>query len=484
MTDTVSSPALKVVGQRPIRPDGADKVTGRANFGADLRLPGMLTGGVKRSPHAHARILRIDTAAARALPGVKAVVTAADFPEPGNEEVEAGEGAATLRALSENCMARDKVLYVGHAVAAVAATTSDVLREALALIRVEYEVLAHVIDVEAAMAPDAPLLHDDLFTKGEVPRPTTPSNIAEKIQLGRGDPKAGFAQADVVVQGRYVTAPVHQGYLEPHACVASAGVDGQNQIWVSTQGQFAVRAMCSRLLGIALRDLRVTPAEIGGGFGGKTTVYLEPVALALSQQCGRPVRMVMSRAETFEASGPTSGTVIEVRLGAMRDGRLVAAELTLKYQAGAYPGSPVGAGCMAALACYDIEHVAITGYDVVSNRAKVAAYRAPGAPMAAFAVESAIDDLARELALDPLDLRILNAVKPGAKAVYGATFREIAFIDTLQAIRAHPHYRAPLGPNQGRGVACGFWFNVGGESSAAPSSPVTPTSAARGPRWR
>ena len=467
MTDTVSSPALKVVGQRPIRPDGADKVTGRANFGADLRLPGMLTGGVKRSPHAHARLLRIDTTAARALPGVKAVVTAADFPEPGNEEVEAGEGAATLRALSENCMARDKVLYVGHAVAAVAATTSDVLREALALIRVEYEVLAHVIDVEAAMAPDAPLLHDDLFTKGEVPRPTTPSNIAEKIQLGRGDPKAGFAQADVVVQGRYVTAPVHQGYLEPHACVASAGADGQNQIWVSTQGQFAVRAMCSRLLGIALRDLRVTPAEIGGGFGGKTTVYLEPVALALSQQCGRPVRMVMSRAETFEASGPTSGTVIEVRLGAMRDGRLVAAELTLKYQAGAYPGSPVGAGCMAALACYDIEHVAITGYDVVSNRAKVAAYRAPGAPMAAFAVESAIDDLARELALDPLDLRILNAVKPGSKAVYGATFREIAFIDTLQAIRAHPHYSAPLGPNQGRGVACGFWFNVGGESSAA-----------------
>ena len=467
MNDAVSAPRLQVVGQRPIRPDGADKVTGRANFGADLRLPGMLTGRVLRSPHAHARILSIDTAAARALPGVKAVVTAADFPEPGNQAVEAGEGAATLRALSENCMARGKVLYVGHAVAAVAATSADIAEAALGLITVRYEVLPHVIEVEAAMAPDAPLLHDDLFTKGVTPRPSAPSNIAEKISLGRGDAAAAMASAEVVVSGRYVTAPVHQGYLEPHACVASAGADGQCQVWVSTQGHFAVRAMCAGLLGIELRDIRVTPAEIGGGFGGKTTVYLEPVALALSRQCGRPVRMVMTRAEVFEASGPTSGCVIEARIGANAEGRVLAAELVLKYQAGAFPGSPVGAGCMAALACYDIEHVAITGYDVVSNRAKVAAYRAPGAPMAALAVESCLDELSLRLGIDPIELRIRNAVRPGAKAVYGATFREIAFIETLEAIRNHPHYRAPLGPDQARGVACGFWFNIGGESSAA-----------------
>lgn len=458
---------FKVVGHRPIRPDGADKVTGRANFGADLRLPGMLTGRVKRSPHAHARIVSIDISAARALPGVKAVVTAADFPVLGNESVEAGEGAATLGDVSLNCMARDKVLYVGHAVAAVAATSPAIAQAALDLIHVTYEILPHVIDVEAAMAPGAPLLHPQLFTKGVNPKPATPSNVAEKTVLGRGDVAAGFAQAQVIVEGRYVTAPVHQGYLEPHACVASAGADGQHHIWVSTQGHFAVRAMCAKLLDIELSDIRVSAAEIGGGFGGKTTVYLEPVALALSRACGRPVRMVMSRAEVFEASGPTSGSVIDVKLGAMNDGRIVAAELTLKYQAGAFPGSPVGVGCMAALACYAVDNVAITGYDVVSNRPKVAAYRAPGAPMVAFALESCLDELALKLAIDPIDLRLANAVKSGAKAVYGATFRDIAFVETLMAIKSHPHYTAPLGPNQGRGVACGFWFNIGGESSAA-----------------
>ena len=463
----MNNTAFKVVGQRPVRPDGADKVTGRANFGADLRLPGMLTGRVLRSPHAHARIVSIDTAAARALPGVKAVVTAADFPALGDIAIEAGESAATLRDVSANCMARDKVLYVGHAVAAVAATSPEVADEALRLIALRYEVLPHVIDVEAAMAPDAPLLHDALYTEGVTPRPERPSNIAKKTVIARGDLGAGFAAAEIVVRGRYVTAPVHQGYIEPHACVASAGADGQHQVWASSQGHFMVRAMCAKLLGLALADIRVTPAEIGGGFGGKTTVYLEPVALALSRQCGRPVRMVMTRAEVFEASGPASGTVTELKFGATRDGRIVAAELTLKHQAGAFPGSAVGAGCMTALACYDIANVAITGYDVVCNRPKVAAYRAPGAPMVAFAVESALDDLALELGLDPIELRLRNAAKPGTQAVYGPTFREIAFVETLEAIRDHPHYRAPLGANQGRGVACGFWFNIGGESSAA-----------------
>ena len=467
MNDTSLADRLKVVGQRPIRPDGADKVTGRAAFGADLRLPGMLVGRVKRSPHAHANILSVDSSAALRLPGVKAVVTAADFPEMADVAVEGGEGAATLRALSNNCMARGKVLYVGHAVAAVAATSAEIAEAALELIEVRYEVLPHVIDVEAAMLPDAPLLHADLFTKGVTPKPTVPSNVAEKVSFGRGDLESGFAQCDVTVQGHYVTAPVHQGYIEPQACVASAGSDGQHQIWVSTQGQFAVRSMCAKLLGIELRNIKVTPAEIGGGFGGKTTVYLEPVALALSIRSGRPVRMVMSRAEVFEASGPTSGAAMDVRLGATKDGRILAADVTLKYQAGAFPGSPVGAGCMAALACYAIEHISIVGYDVVSNRAKVAAYRAPGAPISAFAVECAVDELAAKLGIDPIDLRIMNAVKSGAKAVYGATFREIAFVETLQAVKAHPHYSAPLGPHQGRGVAAGFWFNVGGESSAS-----------------
>ncbi|MEY4137969.1 MAG: hypothetical protein RLZZ371_151 [Pseudomonadota bacterium] len=467
---TIETGALKVVGTRPIRPDGADKVLGRANYGADLRLPGMLEGRVKRSPHAHARILGIDTSAARALPGVKAVITAADFPDLEATAAEIGEGAATLRDIGRNVMARDKVLYVGHPVAAVAATSAEIATQALALIEVRYEVLPHVIDVEAAMAPDAPVLHPDMFTKGVSPTPTKASNIAQKIGLNRGDAAAAFAdpkQAEVVVQGRYVTAPVHQGYIEPNACVAAAGSDGQHMLWVSTQGHFVVRTLCSRLLNIPLSDLRVVAAEIGGGFGAKTTVYLEPVALALSRQCGRPVRMVMSRAEVFESTGPTSGGVIEVKLAAKRDGTITAAEILLKFQAGAYAGASVNNAGMCALASYEVPNISITGYDVVCNRPKCAAYRAPGSPLSAFAVESAIDELALKLGMDPIELRLKNIVKSGSQTVYGATLRDIAFAETLEAIKKHPHWSAPLAPNTGRGVALGFWFNGGYESSAA-----------------
>ncbi len=471
MTDVLDRPdakaGLKVVGTRPVRPDGADKVTGRAAFGADFAMPGMLVGKIKRSPHAHARIVSIDTKKARALIGVKAVVTAADFPDLASEEYEAGEGAANMRDLSLNCMAREKVLYDGHAVAAVAATSTAIADQALDLIEVKYEVLPHVIDVEAAMAPDAPLLHAHLFTEGLEARPDKPSNIASRNQLARGDLDAGFLVADVIVEGRYTTAAVHQGYIEPHACVAAFGADGQCQVWSSSQGQFMVRTYCAKVLGLESSDIRVTPAEIGGGFGGKTTVYLEPLALALSRQAGAPVKMVMTREEVFRATGPTSGAVIEVKLAAKADGTLVAADVVLKYQAGAFPGSPVGPGSMTALACYDVPNFRVTGFDVVTNSPKVAAYRAPGAPISAFGVESAIDELALKLGMDPIALRMKNAVRDGVKAAYGPTFRYIGYVETLEAIQNHPHYRAPLGPNQGRGVAVGFWFNVGGESTAA-----------------
>lgn len=458
---------LKVVGQRPIRPDGVDKVTGRAQFGADFHLPAMLTGRIKRSPHAHARIVSIDTSAAEKLPGVKAIVTSADFDAGAAGEVEAGESHAAMKEVAANCLARGKVLYQGHAVAAVAATQPEIAAEALDLIEVTYEVLPHVIDVEAAMAADAPVLHDDMFTKGVTPKPDKASNVAAKHVMGRGDVAAAFKTAEVIVEGRYETAAVHQGYIEPHACVASWGADGQSTIWCSSQGQFLVRAMVAKILNMPLSDIKVIPAEIGGGFGGKTTVYLEPVALALSRKCGRPVKIVMSREEVFLASGPTSGAVMDVRLAATTEGKITGAEMTLKYQAGAFQGSPVNLGLMTAFACYDVEALALVGYDVVSNRPKVAAYRAPGAPMAAFAVESAIDDLALKLGIDPIDLRLLNAVRDGAKTVYGATVRYSALVETLEAIKASPHYQTPVGKGQARGVAAGFWFNVGGESSAA-----------------
>jgi CO/xanthine dehydrogenase Mo-binding subunit len=458
---------LRVVGTRPVRPDGVDKVTGRANFGADMRLPGMLEGRVKRSPHAHARILRIDTSKAAALKGVLAVVTSADFPEIPYEEAISGDGFVNYRYVSGNMLARGKVLYDGHAVAAVAATSAAIAEEAVDLIEVDYEVLPHVIEVEAAMAPDAPLLHDDLFTAGLTPPPTTPSNISKRITFNIGDVDAGFAEAEVVAEGRYTTQAVHQGYIEPHACVASWGADGQCTIFSSSQGAFMVRSLTAKLMGLEIANIRAVPAEIGGGFGGKTTIYLEPVALQLSRKSGRPVRIVMSREEVFRASGPTSGGVIEVKLGAKRDGTITAAQVTVKLQAGAFPGSPLGPACMCSVAMYDIKNVAITGYDVVSNRPKVAAYRAPGAPIGSFGAESTMDELARKLGMDPIALRQKNAAREGTKTAYGVTHRDIGFEQTLAAAKAHPHYSAPLGPNQGRGVACGFWFNIGGESSAA-----------------
>lgn len=469
MSDGDHAPAksLKVVGTRPHRPDGVDKVTGRANFGADFHLPGMLTGRVKRSPHAHARIISIDTSAAEALPGVKAVVTSDDFEVTSAGPIEVGEGAANPQDVALNCLAGAKALYAGHAVAAVAATRPEIADEALDLIKVEYEVLPHVIDVDEAMAADAPLLNEKQFTAGVSPKPDKPSNVAKRQVFGRGDVAKAMAEADHIIERTYRTAAVHQGYLEPHACVASYGADGQSTIWCSSQGQFMVRALCAKILDMPLSDIKVIPAEIGGGFGGKTTVYLESVALALSRKCGRPVRIVMSREEVFHASGPTSGSSIDVKLAATKDGRITGAAMELRYQAGAFPGSPAHLGAMTAFACYDVENLALVSFDVISNRPKVAAYRAPGAPMSAFAVESAIDELAKKVGMDPIDVRILNGVRTGSVTVYGAKVRSDGFIDTLEAIKSCPQYLSPVPEGQARGVAAGFWFNIGGESSAA-----------------
>ena len=460
--------SLKIVGTRPIRPDGVDKVTGRANFGADMKMPGMLWGKIKRSPHAHARILSINTDKAMALPGVKAVTTRADFPDIPPDKRVIGAMPHNLWDLSRNCMAKGKALYEGHAVAAVAATSPAIAEQALELIEVKYEVLPHVMDVEAAMAPDAAVLHDDIFTAGVDPKPSKPSNVSKMVRFAKGDVGAGFAEADVVIERRYTTKPVHQAYIEPHACVVSVAADGQTTIWSSSQGQFMVRAYTSRIAGAEDNaSIRAIPAEIGGGFGGKTIIYLEPVAYMLSKKSGRPVKIVMSREEVFRGTGPTSAAVVEVKLGAKRDGRITALEAVLKYQAGAFPGSPVQQGCICGLAVYDLPNAVVTGYDVLCNRPKVAAYRAPGAPIGSFAIESCVDELARELGIDPLRMRELNGAKDGTKAVHGPTWNNIGYMKTVEAAKAHPQLNVPLGPNQGRGIASGYWHNAGGESSAA-----------------
>ncbi len=454
------------VGTSPIRPDGIDKVTGRAEFGADRYLPGMLVGKVLRSPHAHARILSIDTSAALAINGVKAIVTGDDFADIPEGTVIPGEMELDVCDLAKNIIARDKALYHGHPLAAVAAISEAIAEQALNAISVEYEILQPVLNLEQAVAPNAPLLNEQLFTVGLPDKPTKPSNVASIKQLAFGDVEAAFSQAHTVIEDIFTTPTVHQGYIEPQAVTASCNRDGKASVWCCTQGPFAVRALSALVLDWPLGKIKVTPSEIGGGFGGKTTVYLEPIAIKLSQLANRPVRMVLTRDEVFRATGPTSATQIQLKLAADANGTLLAGQAILKYESGAFKGSPVMPGMMCIFAPYQIAAFDITGHDILVNKPKAASYRAPGAPAAAFAMESMMDRLAIELAIDPIELRLKNAACEGSRAPYGIKFPPIGLVETLQAAKQHPHYSAPLEPNQGRGIASGFWFNIGFQSTA------------------
>ncbi len=468
---TAQSPETEqynVIGTRPIRPDGVDKVTGAAQYGADLQLPGMLAGRVLRSPHAHANIKSIDTSKAEALDGVLAVVVNADFPRAADKDVDTGEGSANLKWVLDNVIASDKVLYKGHAVAAVAATDHHIAEDALELIEVEYDLLTPVLDVRDAMVDGSPLLHDSLHTSElDGSKSDSPSNTASHLQFTKGEIDAGFDEADVVIEREFETSMAHQGYIETHNGTAYWRADGTLDIYTSTQGAFPVRDQVSALMQLSQSQVKVTPMEIGGGFGGKIPVYLEPLAALLSQKTGRPVKLTMNREEVLLATGPTSGTYMRVRMGAKRDGTITAAEVHLAFEAGAYPGSPVGAGAMCSLAPYDIPNQKIDGYDVVVNKPKTAAYRAPGAPQAEFATESVLNELAEELGLDPLEMRLSNASVEGNTTAAGMPFGVIGNVDCMTAAQQSPHWQSELeGPDRGRGVAQGFWFNIGFESSA------------------
>ena len=463
----LSEVEFEVVGTRPVRPDGVDKVTGRAQYGADLDLTGMLQARVLRSPHAHARIKSIDTSRAEALDGVRAVVTAADLPLAALSREDLGNDYNRFKFLSDNFLASDKALYRGHAVAAVAADNAHIAEAALSLISVDYEVLEPVIDVRAAMQDGAPLLHDDLIhtsAMGEVS--DRPSNVASYMKFEKGDTAAGFANSDVIVEREFTTASVHQGYIEPHNATAHWRADGQINVWCSTQGAFVVRANTADVLRVDVSNVRVTPMEIGGGFGGKVTFYLEPVAALLSRKAGAPVKLLMTRTEVFEGSGPAPGSWMRVKMGANSAGKITAAEIELAFEAGAYPGSPVMQGATCAFACYELENGTIEGYDVVVNKPKTAAYRAPGSPQAAFGVEQVVDEVCQKLGVDPVEFRLNNAVTEGSRKVEGPVFQKIGLVECLEAARNHEHYRTPLaGPNRGRGIAAGFWMNRGFHSS-------------------
>jgi len=458
---------LKIVGTNPtVRPDAVDKVTGKARYAADINLPGQLIGKVLRSPHAHARIKSIDTTKAAKLTGVKAIVTSADFSDMPVLHAAAGEIMVNFRDVTRTFMAREKVLFDGHPVAAVAAISESVAKAALKLIKVDYEVLPHVIDVVEAMQPDAPLLDEEQFTKGIDPAPEKPSNIAAQLKSVLGDVTEGFSQADLVIEREFHTKAVHQGYIEPQSSIANYTDGGDAEVWTGTQGHFLIRALLSKVLEMDVSRVKVTPAELGGGFGGKNSIYLEPLAVMLSKKSGRPVKLTMTRGEVFRATGPTSGTNIIIKIGVTKEGKITAAHATLNYQSGCFPGSSLPLCTPTVFTRYDIPNVLVIGNDVVCNRPKVAAYRAPGAPMIAFGVETVIDEIAEELNLDKIDIRLLNAAKEGTQTHFGPKLGPIGYIETLEAAKVHSHMKVPLGPNQGRGIATGFWNTLGMETSA------------------
>ena len=455
---TTEAAAYKSVGTRPIRHDGYDKVTGRAAYGSDISLPGMLHAKILRSPHAHAVIKSIDTSRAEAAPGVHAVITSADLPEYENKPVTGPSGGPPQNHyhLSRKILARGKVLFRGHPVAAVAADSVHDAEEALDLIDVDYEVLPAVTTAEDAMAEDAPQLH-----------PAFKNNVASHSRLEIGDLDKGFEEADIIIEREFRTSTVHQGYIEPHSATAWWTPQDRITVWGSSQGHFQIRDMTADIVGVPFSTIKVVPMEIGGGFGGKTTIYLEPVAVALSKKAGLPVKVTMTRIEVMEASGPTSGSYMKVKMGVTNEGKMTAAHADLRFEAGAFPGSPVGAAAQCIFSPYDIANIVIDAYDVVDNKPKTTAYRAPGAPLGSFAAETIIDEFCEKLGMDVIDFRILNAAKEGTRRASGIINPIIGAIETAQAAKDHDHYAESVeGKWRGRGVASGFWINGAGPACA------------------
>ena len=416
--ELVKSGDFNVIGKRPIRHDGVDKVTGRAAYGADIFLPGMLYGKVLRSPHAHATIMSIDTSKAEAIPGVHAVVTYTDLPEPGEgmtELNESGEQATYFKAY--NMLAREKVLYDGHAIAAVAATDPHIAEDAVRRIEVEYEHHPPIMNSQQAIDSNGVLLLPDIFTDTEGEIDAAPSNITKHVIYEEGDIEAGFAAADVVVDNRIRDRDrppgIHRDSQRHGALARGRNARGFGAAPRASLESARNSRICSRC---PYRGLRSRRWRSAAEFGGKTTIYIEILAALLSKKTDRPVKMTMDLAEVLKATGPTPGTWEKAKIGATKDGKITAAHVTLYFEAGAFPGSPLAPGCMTALSPYSLKNFRIDGYEVLVNKPHSHAYRAPGSTMSEFAVETAVDEICETLDMDPLKFRLLNASKEGRLA--------------------------------------------------------------------
>ncbi len=448
----------RVVGKSLPRMDGAGKVTGTAVYAADFALPGMLVGKVFRSTEPHARIVRVDTARARALPGVRAVMTAADVPD-------VRYGGALK---DETVFARGKVRYVGQPVAAVAATTREAAEAALAAIEVVYAPLPAVLDLDAALAPGAPLIHEEWASYTAIPILHRDGNVCNRARIVVGDVERGFEEADRIFEHRFRTGMVHQGYTEPRAAVAAWDSSGQVTVWSNTQLPFEVQNTLAEILQMAPSKIRVVVPGIGGGFGGKLRVGVEHFAAFLAKATGRPVKVITTSEEELTAAYPRQGTVVELKTGVTKDGRITAKAGRIWFDTGAFAGSGPGVASVATLVLagpYKIPNLHLEGFAVYTNKTNCGSFRAPSGPQANFAVESQIDIIADALGLDPLELRLKNIVREGDEGPTGQVLQAVGLEECLRKAAAAIGWqdRRP-GRWRGKGLACGWWTTTGGSS--------------------
>src|SRR2546425_1105888 len=448
----------RVVGKSLPRMDGAGKVTGTAVYAADFALPGMLVGKVFRSTEPHARIVRVDTARARALPGVRAVMTAADVPE-------VRYGGALK---DETVFALGKVRYVGQPVAAVAATTPEAAEAALAAIEVVYESLPAVLDLDAALAPGAPLIHEEWASYTAIPILHRDGNVCNRARIVVGDVERGFEEADRIFEHRFRTGMVHQGYTEPRAAVAAWDSSGQVTVWSNTQLPFEVQNTLAEILQIAPSKIRVVVPGIGGGFGGKLRVGVEHFAAFLAKATGRPVKVMTTSVEELTAAYPRQGTVVELKTGVTKDGRITAKAGRIWFDTGAFAGSGPGVASVATLVLagpYKIPNLHLEGFAVYTNKTNCGSFRAPSGPQANFAVESQMDIIADALGLDPLELRLKNIVREGDEGPTGQVLEAVGLEECLRKAAAAIAWNdRPPGRWRGKGPACGWWTTTGGSS--------------------
>lgn len=444
-------------------------MTGRAIFASDVKVPGVIWGEILRSEHAHARILSINASEARELPGVLAVITADDFPEIGPERIDMASDFVNPVYARQNIMAGPKAMYVGHAIAAVAAVDKLTAEAAIDLIDVEYEPLDAVFDVDTAVSDGAPILieHNVADHLGEE---VSNTNIAWHFRYEHGKVNEAFDRSSMVIERVFKSSTIHQAYVEPHVATALWDESDHIQLWTSTQGNFGVRRQTAGLLGLDESAITVHPVEVGGGFGGKTVVYMTPIAALLSRKAGRPVKMVMDRKSIFEATGPAPGGEITVKIGVGDELDILAATASIRLEAGAYPGWVAETASKSIFSCYDVPNTRVDGYDILVNKPKSNAYRAPGVPQVTFAVESVIDEICDRKDWDPLTFRQVNAAQEGTRRIDGPRLQKIGVRETLEAARATDHWNSLLGSPtkgilRGRGIACSFALFSGRASS-------------------